>query len=434
MSLPSPTPAQARVVWFALSALAAAVIVAVLAGGIWGLGKLLNLLSPVLWPLAVAGVIAYLLDPVVDFLERRGASRARAILSVFALAAVILFALAATVVPQVVRETGQLVEKAPAYGARLQRRVQDWISNPPPLLRRLLQLQPRLEIVPDTNAVPAQAAPPSSTPTPPPSSSTGTNAAPGPGPGPAGPPGLGGRLSSETLQSATGWVARALPRVGSWLFEQVGKVASWFGVLAGLALVPVYAFYFLLEKERIERNWKDYLPVVRSGFRDELVFVLQSINDYLIAFFRGQVMVALCDGFLYTVGFFIVGLPYAFLLGVMATGLTMIPFLGAITTCVTALVIAFVQFGDWLHPVLVLAVFGVVQTLEGLFLQPKILGDRVGLHPLAIIVAVMAGTTLLGGVLGGMLAIPLAAALRVVLFRYVWRRRPERGQSRSDQV
>jgi predicted PurR-regulated permease PerM len=114
MSFPPPTPGQARVIWFGCSALAVAVIVAVVATGVWGLGKVLNLLSPVLWPLAVAGVIAYLLDPVVDIIERRGASRVRSIVSVFALAAVIVLGLAGSVVPQVVRETGQLMEKAPA--------------------------------------------------------------------------------------------------------------------------------------------------------------------------------------------------------------------------------------------------------------------------------------------------------------------------------
>ena len=88
-----------------------------------------------------------------------------------------------------------------------------------------------------------------------------------------------------------------------------------------------------------------------------------------------------------------------------------------------ALVIALVQFGDWLHPILVVCVFAVVQTLEGLVISPGIMGGRVGLHPLAIIIAVMAGTTLLGGLLGGILAIPLTAVLRVVLTRYVWQRR-----------
>ena len=78
-----------------------------------------------------------------------------------------------------------------------------------------------------------------------------------------------------------------------------------------MALVPVYAFYFLLEKRGISSRWTDYLPVADSGFKNELVFVLNSINNYLITFFRGQVLVAICDGMLYGTGFLIIGLPYA---------------------------------------------------------------------------------------------------------------------------
>jgi predicted PurR-regulated permease PerM len=193
-------------------------------------------------------------------------------------------------------------------------------------------------------------------------------------------------------------------------------------VLAGLALIPVYAFYFLLEKSGIESKWTDYLPVANSRFKDELVFVLRSINDYLIVFFRGQVLVAMCDGVLYAIGFSLIGIPYAILLGAAAIFLTIIPFLGAIVTCATALVLAFAQYGDWKHPLLVLLVFGIVQTIEGYVIQPKIIGDRVGLHPVTLIIALMVGTTLMGGILGGLLAIPLTAALRVVMFRYVWRK------------
>ena len=130
----------------------------------------------------------------------------------------------------------------------------------------------------------------------------------------------------------------------------------------------------------------------------------------------------MCDAVLYTTGFLIVGVNYAFLLGFAALFLTMIPFLGAIVICITALTLSFVQYGDWQHPVMVMVVFGVVQALEGLFISPKIMGDRVGLHPLAIIIAVMTGTTLFGGILGGILAIPLAAALRVIMVRYVWKK------------
>jgi predicted PurR-regulated permease PerM len=412
MSFPPPTPKQARAIWLALTGLAIATLVALAVALVWGLGKVLDLFSPVLWPLAVAGVLACLLDPVVDFLERKRVPRTRAILCVFALAFMLLVALLSSVVPQLVIEVRQLVSKIPAYGAALENRIEGWINKPPPSLRRFLGTwNTTTNNISATNALAPTTNAPAAT----------TNAL-----GPASAPGdthllWPGTLDKETLKSATEWLAKALPKVGAWLFGQVTKVASWFGVLAGLALIPVYAFYFLVEKQGIESKWTDYLPVTRSEFKDELVFVLRAVNGYLIVFFRGQVLVAICDGILYSIGFLIIGLPYAVLLGVMATFLTMIPFLGAIATCVTALILAFVQYGDWKHPLGVLGVFAVVQTLEGFVIQPKIMGDRVGLHPLTIIIAVMVGTTLLGSLLGGVLAIPLTAAGRVLMFRYVWK-------------
>ena len=148
--------------------------------------------------------------------------------------------------------------------------------------------------------------------------------------------------------------------------------------------------------------------------------VLNAINNYLIVFFRGQVIVAVCIGVLLTVGFTILGLNYAVLLGVLAGALSIVPYLGAILTIVPSVILAAVQFKDWLHPLLVVVVFVIVQLLEGFVISPKIMGDRVGLHPLTIIIAVLVGTTLMGGILGGVLAIPLTAALRVIMFRYVW--------------
>jgi len=412
MNFPPPTEKQARIIWLAVTGLAIATLVGLVGLLILGLKWVVNVLAPVLWPLAVAGVLAYLLDPVVDYLERRKVRRQNAILLVFALALVLIAALFGSVVPQIVNETRSLANRIPAYVERTHARIEAWINNPPTLVREWLKRQGHLETPPsgvsDTNI---------STLTP------DTNApALEPGTKPHRPKLLGESLDPKTLQTATAWVTSAAAKVGSRLVGQLGRVASWFGVLAGLALIPVYAFYLLLEKRGIESKWTDYLPVTQSTFKDELVFVLRSINDYLIAFFRGQVLVAICDGVLYTIGFLIIGLPYAVLLGVIATFLTLIPYLGAIITCLAALVLALVQYGDWLHPLLVLAVFAVVQTLEGLVISPKIMGDRVGLHPLTIIIAVIAGTTLLGGILGGILAIPLTAVLRVVLARYIWKR------------
>jgi predicted PurR-regulated permease PerM len=381
-----PTEKQARILWFALTGLAVAIVVMLVIATFWGMSRLLGVLSPVLWPLAIAAVVACLLSPVVDWSEKRNVPRTRAIVLVFVVAFAVVAGVLASVLPQVIVETQQLAAKVPEYSERLQQRVGKFIAEPPAFLRHFF---------------PAQ-------------SNTATD---------ANSPATTSTTDNPTLASATNWLAGTLPSLGSWLLGKIGKVASGFSMLAGMVLIPVYAFYFLLEKRGIESHWKEYLPVRDLAAKDETIFVLSSIGQYLVAFFRGQVLVAMCDAVLYTIGFLIVGVNYAFLLGFVALFLTIIPYLGAFVIFITALTLAFVQYGDWAHPLMVMGVFAVVQTLEGTFISPKIIGDRVGLHPLVIIIAVMAGTTLLGGILGGVLAIPLAAALRVILARYVWVKR-----------
>jgi len=412
MNMPPPTDKQARLIWLAVTGLAIATIVALIVMLVRGLGQVLDVLSPVIWPLAVAGVLACLLDPVVDFLERKKVPRTRAIAVVFVLAMVIVVGLAASIVPQLVVEAQQLAQRSSELTQKLPEKAAELAANPPKWLPQkgaeLLQSLSGLARNIDTNAPLVGL------------SETTTNVAPNT------PVGtlvdVAAPTDSGSLNSVADYVTRLLPRFGEWLRQVMGFVGTVFGIIAGLALVPIYAFYFLLEKQGINQQWRDYLPMQDSKFKDEAVFVIDAISGYIVAFFRGQVLVAMCDGILYTIGFVLIGLPYALLIGVMATFLTIIPFLGAITTCVSALVIAVVAFGDWQHPALVMLVFVVVQALEGTVIQPKIMGDRVGLHPVTIIIALMVGTTLLGGILGGILAIPLAAVLRVVMARYVWRK------------
>ena len=405
MNIPPPTEKQARLFWTALTGLAIAIIVALVVALVWGLGRVLHVFAPVIWPLAVAGVLACLLDPVVDFLVRKHVPRIRAILVVFVLALVIVTGLFASVVPQLVVEARDLAATSSEFAAQLPAKAGRLADHPPKWLPQ--QIVPLLRTYSENARPFATNAPPPVV--------IETNA-------PAALPALPAVPGATSFKSLADYATRLLPKFGQWLGQALGFVGAMFSVIAGLALVPIYAFFFLLEKHGITRQWRDYLPVQDSKFKDELVFVINAINEYLVAFFRGQVLVAMCDGVLYTIGFVLIGLPYAMLIGVMATFLTIIPFLGAITTCVSALIIALVAFGDWQHPALVLVVFAVVQSLEGLVIQPKIMGERVGLHPLTIIIALMVGTTLLGGILGGILAIPLAAVLRVVLARYVWRK------------
>ena len=531
MGFPLPTEKQGRILWVSITTLAVGILLALLGLFFWGIGWVINQLSAVLLPVAVAGVIAYLLDPVVDYFVTLKMPRLRAVLLVFCLALMLVLGLLWAVVPRIANETNALAQSLPEYSEKFQKRVRAYMANPPlgielppwlrpwasiptefdldlmsaenvtdlpqtgenvvliadinnllhfrifdgegemildegelefsqfqneidQLRRDLADLwgQPELSVenkagilktitpisdlalstnglltAESTNTVGVNIN----------TNSTSTE--------PGLPTEATQTLTNDVNQSESGeespqiwnpefgdkmlsWMPKALqtlPAVGKWLVNQVGKVASWAGLLIGLSLVPIYAFYFLLEKRGIERNWTDYLPIQESKIKDELVFVLHSINSYLILFFRGQVLVALCDGVLYTVGFLIVGLPFAFLIGLVAGLLTIVPYLGFVISLVPALVLSAVQYGDWLHPVLTLAVFAVVQTAEGLYISPKIMGDRVGLHPLTIIIAVMVGTTLMGGIIGGILAIPLTAALRVLMFRYVWKKRTD---------
>jgi predicted PurR-regulated permease PerM len=121
------------------------------------------------------------------------------------------------------------------------------------------------------------------------------------------------------------------------------------------------------------------------------------------------------------IGFSIIGLRYAVLLGFIAGVLGIVPYLGVMLSILPAMAISIAQADGWIHPLLTLGIFVTVQLMEGLVISPKIIGDRVGMHPLTVIIAIMIGTTLLGGIIGGVLAIPLTAALRTVMFRYVWK-------------
>ena len=391
MAYPPPTEKQAKILWTSVTALAVGVLLALIALLTLGVGWVVNALSSVLIPLAIAGVIAYLLDPIVDwFQKKRGFKRQNAIILVFCIAVLLVGGVVASVVPSLISQVNELTTEFPKQAKKFQVSVSSIVKTGDP-------------------AKPTN---------------TSTNA-------PAKPvwfeiPREWRKNVGVTNEKVREFMVDAVAKISAWGLEQLKKVMSLFGVLAGLVLVPVYVFYFLLEKRGIKRNWTDYLPVHESRVKEEIVFVLHSINDCLIVFFRGQVLVAMCVGVLLTTGFLVIGLEYAILLGVMAGLLSIIPYLGVALSIIPAFVLSMIQFvpdDGWLKPILVLVVFAAVQTMEGLFISPKIIGDRVGLHPLTIIVAVMVGTTLLGGIMGGVLAIPLTAALRTVMFRYVWKDR-----------
>lgn len=402
MPFPPPSTKQARILWFALTAFAVGICLVLAGLFLWGIGTVLQSLSAVLLPLAVAGVIAYLLDPLVDFLEKKKVPRKRAILLVFFVAIMAVLILFGTLVPRIISETGGLIQKAPGYSKQLKEKIEGSKWG-----KRLNETLPRVPNQP-TNTFAITVATNSTD-----SAKNGIMVTPSPS-----------KPSSSSLtEKIISWGGEIVPEISTWAVTQLKKAGSWIGLFIGFLLVPIYVFYLLCEKRAIEKNWTDYLPLRESRAKEEIVFIISSINECLIVFFRGQVLVAMCTGTLLTTSFLIMGLNYGVLLGIIAGILGIIPYIGMTISLIPAVALAAMQFGDWLHPLLVVAIFGIVNMLEGLFISPKIIGDRVGLHPLTIIIAVMVGTNLMGGLLGGVLAIPLTAALRAMMFRYVWKKR-----------
>jgi predicted PurR-regulated permease PerM len=212
--------------------------------------------------------------------------------------------------------------------------------------------------------------------------------------------------------------------------ESLGGVFGVVGFLISLIIVPIYLFYFLIEAPSIASNWSDYLTLRASAFKDEVVSVLNEINGYLIAFFRGQLVVSLINGAIIGIGLAVVRLEFGLLIGVALCFLGIIPYLGITTCWVLSVILASVQGGSWvpdhpfwLFPLVVSGIFIVVQNLDGLFVTPRIVGESVGLHPLTVIVSVFVWSLLMGGLLGAILAVPMTATLKVLLRRYVWERR-----------
>ena len=213
-----------------------------------------------------------------------------------------------------------------------------------------------------------------------------------------------------------------LEKLWDILKKSIGGFLGITGFLLSLILVPIYLFFLLNEKPRIQQRWKEYLPLRESPLRDEVADVLSEINRYVTAYFRGQLLVCLVDGLLIGTALTLLGLNFAPVIGALVVILTMVPYIGIIICWVPAVVIAAFQWGDWAHPIWVTVIFIVIQNLEGIFYAPRIVGNYVGLHPMTVIVSIFAWGLIIGGVIGPLLAVPLTATIKVLLTRYVWSR------------
>ncbi|QBX34158.1 AI-2E family transporter [Paracoccus liaowanqingii] len=321
----------------------------------WGIAAFtlaltLWLLGQAVLPFILGAGIAYLLDPVADRLERAGLSRTLSVV-VITFAVVLAFvAVMLLVVPILLRQATALVETAPQM---LEQGRLFFDTRFPDLIPQGAGLQQTL--------VDLQAA-------------VGEQA---------------GRLASTVLGSVTGVL----------------------GGIALLVIVPVVAFYLLLDWDNMVEAVDRYLPREHAGTIRQLA---SEIDDALSGFLRGQAVVIAILGTWYALGLMFVGLPFGFFIGIMAAVLSFIPYVGVLIGGATAIGVALFSFwGDPLWIGAVVAIFAIGQIVEGNYLQPKIVGGHVGLHPVWLLLALSVFGTLFGFV-GLVMAVPMAAALGVL--------------------
>ncbi|MEL1263667.1 AI-2E family transporter [Pseudoxanthomonas putridarboris] len=321
-------------------------------------GWLIWLLAPVLTPFVLAALLGWLGDPLVDRLERSGRSRTIAVVLVFTLMLLLVVLALVILVPMIERQIVTLIESLPAYRDWFVQKALPWVEQ-----RTGLELVTWLD--PD---------------------------------------------------KLTEWVRAHWQQAGGVAATMFGYFSrSGFAVMAwvaNLVLLPILTFYFLRDWDTLVERIAALVP------RDHIATVnrlaLES-NDVLGAFLRGQFLVMLALGAIYAIGLSVVGLKVGLLIGIIAGLISFVPYLGTATGIVLGVIAALVQSGgDWPLVAMVLGVFVAGQMLEGYVLTPRIVGDRIGLHPVAVIFSIMAGGQLFG-FLGMLLALPVAAVANVLL-------------------
>jgi predicted PurR-regulated permease PerM len=422
-----PTPWQRKMMWAALTACFVVVLIVIVAVVIWASASVISFLQPILIPVAIAAILTYLLDPLVTKMSRGALTRTKAIALVFAIALFALGGLAAWLVPTISVQSANFARQIPSYTERARDYTVDLIYRFDQTFGLLGAGQTKSASKNLTNFLIG----PGPSPSP-----HGQRANPAGSPQPTAPPTqviapAQPKLSNAERQRIQAYVEKQIPKLQEALPSLLGKLWNILktsiggflgatGFLLSLILVPVYLFFLLKEKPRMEERWKDYLPLRASPLKNEVADVISQINSYVVAYFRGQLLVCLVDGILIGTALTLVGLNFAAVIGAMVVVLTMVPYIGIIICWVPAVLIAAFQWGDWIHPLLVTAIFIVIQNLEGLFYAPRIVGKYVGLHPMTVIVSIFVWGLIIGGIIGPLLAVPLTATLKVLFGRYIW--------------
>lgn len=389
-----PTHFQRGICWLTLSSLCLVVMVALLCGFVCGIGWLFVTLEPVLLPVIIAGILAYLLSPCVKWVQKLVKKRIPAVLIVLLVAALAVGGLAMTVVPPLARQTGELVSNR-------QQILESSVAAGRELLRDNRAVQNAVDTLYERTLSEAGTTHPADA--------------------------EQAHESDATLDYEDKVIAIIeynsdflIEKGIAWLTAGTRAIYGASAFLIGVVMVPVFLFYFLLESEAIARNWDKVLPLRASRFKDEVVGTLHEINQNIVAFVRGQMLVSLIDGVLLCIILMCLGLPYAITIAAAAALLGIIPYIGMISTSIPALLIAWFTWHDVTMVVAVAAAFLAVSQLDGWIIQPRVVGNTMKMHDMTVMFSVLFWSMVFGGVIGALLAVPLTASIKVLFRRYVW--------------
>ena len=326
-------------------------------GAVFLLVVLLYLLHGILSPFLVGILLAYLADPLVDRLERAGLSRTAGVVVVFTLFSLIMLTMLLVLIPMLAKQLVRLYELTP--------QMLDWLEH-----AALPWVQAKLGLA-------------------------------------------DGFWKFDKVKAAIGaHMGQTTDIVGAVLAQATASGLALLGWLANLVLIPVVGFYLLRDWDLMMAKLRRLLPRQRE---EQVVSLALECHEVLGAFVRGQLLVMLALGVIYAAGLMLVGLELGLLIGIMAGLAAIVPYMGFIIGIGAALIAGMFQFGGDLYPMLgIVAVFMVGQALEGMVLTPLLVGDRIGLHPVAVIFAILAGGELFGFT-GVLLALPVAAVIMVLL-------------------
>jgi len=309
----------------------------------------------VLTPFFIAFALAYLLDPVTDRLESLKISRTFSVLVLMAGVFSLVTGIGLLIFPLLKLQAEHLVSNLPNYIAIMQ----EW-------------MYPLLGVVGE-------------------------------------PEKIQGILNRELLKVGE-LPLKVISSITSILWGSVAGLFSFILLLANLVIIPVVMFYLLRDYDLINKKMLSFVPA-RS--REQVLSLIKEIDGVLAGFVRGQLMVGLIMAGLYSIGLFFCGTPMSLFIGLLAGLASLVPYLGLVFGFVPAAILTFMQTQDWVLVFGVAGVFAVVQGLEGMIITPRIVGEKIGLHPVAIILAVLLGAEFFG-LVGVIVSVPVAAALNVL--------------------